>query len=152
MLSILLYKKSIKISCKKMKKVSYNKNSHSKYLLRYHFVMCTKYRHGILEGEIAKNIKQIIEDVSKEEKYEIEIMETDVNHIHLLVSAKPNISPFQIVHKIKTVSTNRIWKKHEKMLSKYYWKEKTFWSDGYFVCSIGEANAETIRKYIEEQG
>ena len=152
MLSILLYKKSIRISCKKMKKVSYNKNSHSKYLLRYHFVMCTKYRHGILNGEIAKNVKQIIEDISKEEKYEIEIMETDVNHIHLLVSAKPNISPFQIVHKIKTISTNRIWKKHEKILSKYYWKERTFWSDGYFVCSIGEANAETIRKYIEEQG
>lgn len=70
--------------------------------------MCTKYRHEILEGEIAKNIKQIIEDISKEEKYEIEIMETDVNHIHLLVSAQPNISPLQIVHKIKTISTNRI--------------------------------------------
>lgn len=84
-----------------MKKVSYNKNSHSKYLLRYHFVMCTKYRHKILIEQISKDIKQIIEDISKEEKYEIEIMETDVNHIHLLVSAKPNISPFQIVHKIK---------------------------------------------------
>lgn len=115
-------------------------------------MMCTKYRHEILEGEIAKNIKQIIEDISKEEKYEIEIMETDVNHIHLLVSAQPNISPLQIVHKIKTISTNRIWKKQEKILSKYYWKERTFWSDGYFVCSIGKANAETIRRYIEEQG
>jgi len=88
--------------------------------------MCTKYRHKILIEQISKDIKQIIEDISKEEKYEIEIMETDVNHIHLLVSAKPNISPFQIVHKIKTVSTNRIWKKHEKLLIKYYWKERTF--------------------------
>lgn len=135
-----------------MKKVSYNKNSHSRYLLRYHFVMCTKYRHKILIEQISKDIKQIIEDISKEEKYEVEIMETDVNHIHLLVSAKPNISPFQIVHKIKTITTNRIWKKNEQLLIKYYWKERTFWSDGYFVCSIGEANAETIRKYIEEQG
>jgi putative transposase len=54
--------------------------------------------------------------------------------------------------KIKTISTNRIWKKYGIMLKKYYWKENTFWSDGYFVCSIGEANTETIRKYIEEQG
>ncbi len=135
-----------------MKKVSYNKNSHSKYLLRYHFVMCTKYRHNILVNLVANDIKQIIEDISKEEKYEIEIMETDVNHIHLLVSAKPNISPFQIVHKIKTITTNRIWKKHAGLLSNHYWKENTFWSDGYFVCSIGEANAETIRNYIAEQG
>lgn len=28
----------------------------------------------------------------------------------------------------------------------------SFWSDGYFVCSIGEANLDTIRKYIENQG
>jgi len=31
-------------------------------------------------------------------------------------------------------------------------KENTFWSDGYFVCSTGDANMETIKKYIEEQG
>lgn len=37
-------------------------------------------------------------------------------------------------------------------LKKEFWKEHTFWSDGYFVCSIGEANPETIRKYIENQG
>ncbi|WP_199524514.1 transposase, partial [Pseudoalteromonas sp. bablab_jr011] len=24
--------------------------------------------------------------------------------------------------------------------------------DGYFVCSVGNASAETIRKYIQEQG
>lgn len=135
-----------------MKKVSYNKSSHSKYLLRYHFVMCTKYRHKILSGDIEKDIKQILTDISKVEGYEIEIMETDQDHIHLLIEAKPTFSPFGIVHKIKTISTFRMWKKHAEVLKKYYWKENTFWSDGYFVCSIGEANSETIRRYIEEQG
>ena len=38
------------------------------------------------------------------------------------------------------------------MLSKQFWKECTFWGDGYFVCSIGEANPDTVRKYIEKQG
>ncbi|ELH7179123.1 transposase, partial [Campylobacter coli] len=28
----------------------------------------------------------------------------------------------------------------------------TFWSDGYFACSVGEATPETIKKYIENQG
>ena len=28
----------------------------------------------------------------------------------------------------------------------------TFWSDGYFACSIGEVNSDTIREYIENQG
>ncbi|MBG9993907.1 transposase [Pseudoalteromonas sp. NZS127_1] len=30
--------------------------------------------------------------------------------------------------------------------------EKTFWSDGYFACSVGNASADTIRKYIQDQG
>ncbi|WP_351089687.1 transposase, partial [Shewanella sp. S1-49-MNA-CIBAN-0167] len=25
------------------------------------------------------------------------------------------------------------------------------WSDGYFACSVGNASADTIRKYIQEQ-
>ena len=50
------------------------------------------------------------------------------------------------------MSTNRIWKKHPDALKKSYWKENTFWGDGYFVCSTGNANMETIKKYIEEQG
>ncbi|EMR57031.1 transposase, partial [Helicobacter pylori] len=37
-------------------------------------------------------------------------------------------------------------------LQKHFWKEKTFWTDGFFVCSIGEANLETIKAYIENQG
>jgi putative transposase len=37
-------------------------------------------------------------------------------------------------------------------LNQYHIKEKTFWSDGYFVCSIGEANPNTIKQYILSQG
>lgn len=37
-------------------------------------------------------------------------------------------------------------------LAKFFWKEKTFWSDGYFSCSIGNVSKETIEKYIQNQG
>ncbi|MBF0209034.1 MAG: transposase [Oligoflexia bacterium] len=38
------------------------------------------------------------------------------------------------------------------MLQKQFWKERTFWSDGYFVATTGQVSAETIRRYIENQG
>ena len=37
-------------------------------------------------------------------------------------------------------------------LAKFFWKEKTFWSDGYFSYSIGNVSKETIEKYMQNQG
>ncbi|MGB5505596.1 MAG: transposase, partial [Sulfurovum sp.] len=37
-------------------------------------------------------------------------------------------------------------------LKQHFWKENTFWTDGYFVCSIGEASPDTIQNYIKNQG
>ncbi|WP_460759353.1 transposase [Niabella terrae] len=42
--------------------------------------------------------------------------------------------------------------KAQNILSKNFWKEHAFWSDGCFVCSIGEASPETVRQYILSQG
>ena len=53
---------------------------------------------------------------------------------------------------LKQNSTRELWKRYPAWLRHHFWKEHTFWSDGYFVCSIGEASPETVRKYIENQG
>ena len=53
---------------------------------------------------------------------------------------------------LKQESTIQLWKIHNSYLSKYYWNEKTIWSDGYFVSSIGNVSEETLRHYIETQG
>jgi putative transposase len=97
-------------------------------------------------------MKQIILDISKISNFTIDIMETDKNHIHILLNIVPTYSIASIVNRIKSISTNRIWKLHWNILRRSFWKENTFWSDGYFVCSIGEASPDIIRKYIENQG
>ncbi|WP_081691288.1 transposase [Prevotella sp. F0091] len=53
---------------------------------------------------------------------------------------------------MKQESTIFAWKFHSYTLKQYFWKERTLWSDGYFVCSIGEANPNTVREYIRNQG
>ena len=45
-----------------------------------------------------------------------------------------------------------IWKRYPDYLRKHFWKEHTFWTDGYFVCSVGNVSEEMLRKYIENQG
>ena len=79
-------------------------------------------------------------------------METDLDHIHFLISYLPKTSISSIVLKLKQESTILIWRKHSSYLVFHFWKENTFWSDGYFVSSIGEACSATIENYIRTQG
>lgn len=48
------------------------------------------------------------------------------------------------------MSTIEIWKLYGVYLRNQFWNERTFWSDGYFVSSIGNVSEKTIKEYIEK--
>lgn len=128
----------------------YERKNHSKYRLNAHIVFVVKYRKQLLVGAINEFIKNKCFEIANRSNFDIDILETDKDHIHLLVNYEPKISLLSIVRRLKQETTFHVWKNFD--LSKEFWKERTFWSDGYFVCSIGEASSDTIRKYIESQG
>ena len=134
--------------------MEYRRSKHSKYLILYHIILVCKYRHPLLT-RLGDSIKLILYDISQELEFDIEVMEVDNDHIHLLVQTDSNISPKQLVTSIKKITTYRIWRKDidtYNYLRKYIWYKKKFWSEGSFVCTIGNASEETIRRYIESQG
>lgn len=133
-------------------KTEYHHTDHCKYSLNLHFVFAVKYRKGLLKENIDADMKQILFEVAQLKGFVIKTMQSDIDHIHILVDSLPILSPFEIAHQLKQISTFRIWKKYPLELKKHFWKERTFWSDGYFVCSTGDASTETIQKYIESQG
>ncbi len=79
-------------------------------------------------------------------------METDKNPIHFLVSYDTTDRVCDIVKIMKQETTHYLWTKYYNFLSKHDWKERIFWSDDYFACSIGEVSSATIQKYIKSQG
>lgn len=129
----------------------YNSRGKCKFLLRCHLIFVVKYRKKLLTGNIANRIKSKIKSLETTE-FKIIVMEVDTDHIHIMVDYVPQISIGQIVRRIKQCTTNDIWKEFYGRLRLEFWKENTFWSDGYFVTSTGDASTETIRKYIENQG
>lgn len=134
------------------KNKDFSSSSHCKHHLRCRLIFVCKYRKKLLIGQVRDDIKQIIQSISYKSDFKIETMETDVDHIHFLIRYIPRLSVCSIVRRIKQESTKRVWIKHEQTLLRHFWKEKTFWSDGYFVCSIGNASPETIKNYILSQG
>ena len=125
----------------------YQSKNHSKFPLTYHIIFTCKYRKKLLI-KFGEYIKQIMFDISKKYDFEILEMEVDKDHIHLMVSSVPKLSPLQIVRVLKQQSTIEIWKMYEKELRKQYWCENTFWTDGYFCSTIGEVSSETLKHYI----
>ena len=67
----------------------------------------------------------------------IRYMETDKDHIHYMIETEPTMSISKIVNLMKSYTTYHIWKRYPDYPRKYFWKEHTFWADGYFVCSVG---------------
>lgn len=131
--------------------MDYDRKNHSKSLLMYHLIFVCKYRKKLLVkyGDFIKTCFNYISAISD---FNIIEMEVDKDHIHLLVKSEPKISVLQIVSKLKQMSARAIWKVYSDDLTKHFWKEHTFWSDGYFACSIGNVSKQTIEKYIKEQG
>lgn len=132
---------------------AYQTKNHSKFLLKYHMIFVVKYRKKLLKGTLSDDMKTILTNISNRYDFEIDLMECgDEDHIHILVSSEPSVSPLQIVNRLKQMSTIEIWKLHPQFLRNHFWAERTFWSDGYFVSSIGNVSEKSIKEYIENQG
>ena len=124
----------------------------SKFIIKYHIILVCKYRKQLLVGAVEYDMKKIMRHISEMSDFDIEVMETDKDHLHMMVRSEPKLSPLQIVRRLKQMSTSAVWKKYRDFLRHNFYKEHTFWTDGYFVSSIGNVSQETIKKYIENQG
>lgn len=131
--------------------MEYISENHSKHLLICHLIFVCKYRKKLLL-KVGNDIKTEIESIANHYGWQIIEQEIYQDHIHILIRYSPKWSILEIVRLLKQLTTYRMWQKHNKYLSQHFWKERTFWSDGYFSCSIGNVSKEIILKYIQEQG
>ena len=130
---------------------NYKSKNHSKFIITYHIIFVCKYRKKLLIN-YGEDVKQIMYDISKRYDFDIKEMEVDKDHIHMMISSVPKISPLQIVRVLKQQSTIQMWRRYASELKKQYWKENTFWTDGYFCSTIGEVSSKTLKHYIQNQG
>lgn len=131
----------------------WNSKYRHKYLLQYHIIFVCKYRKKLLlSKEISDAIKQLSFEICQKHNISIKYMETDKDYIHYMIETEPKMSISKAVNLMKSYTTYHIWKMYQSFLSKHFWKEHTFWTDGYFACSVGNVSEEMLKNYIENQG
>ncbi len=129
----------------------YLHKSHNVSVLLYHLVCPAKYRRVVFDASVDIVLKEACLEIAK--RYEIVFLEigTDGDHVHFLLQCVPRYSPTTIVRLIKSLTAREILARCPQVKKKLWGGE--FWSDGYFISTVGlHANAETISKYVREQG
>ena len=133
-----------------MKNETYYTNRHACYLLQYHLVVVTKYRHKVINEELKKRLFEITNNLFTSWKCNIVTMNTDKDHIHIMFEAPPQVQLSKIVNSYKTVTGRLLRKEFAEYLAPYYWKP-VFWSMSYFICTVSENSAKVVEKYIKNQ-
>ena len=120
------------------------------YLCHYHFVFIPKYRKPVLRGDIGRRLRELIRDICK--ALEVEVVQGHIrpDHVHLLLSAPPNLAPSRVMQAIKGKTSHRLMRDF-RSLNKEFWG-RHLWARGYFVATSGNVTDEVIAKYIADQG
>ena len=126
----------------------YRKGPHTVYDIQYHFVWVTKYRYPVLQGEIAERIRELVRQTCLSRDLRIIRGHVSKDHIHILVSSPPGLSPAKIMQYVKGRSSRMIQDEFPH-LKKRYWGQH-LWARGYFCATVGAITEEQIREYIDK--
>jgi putative transposase len=133
-------------------KYVFDKNAHSVYSLNYHFVQCIKYRRKVLDfPEIIEELKSRTHKIA--ESYDIQIMciETDLDHIHILLKCKPQTQLLKFINNWKSATSKAIRNRYYARIKDKLWGD-VFWSSSYCLITTGQTTLEQVKKYVENQG
>ena len=126
--------------------MEYRQGSHTKYKIEYHFVWVTKYRYHLLQGDLAQRVRALVRQTCAH--FEIQILRGVVSkdHVHILISAPPNISPSEIMRRVKGRVSRKIFEEFSHVKKRYWGRH--FWARGYFCVTSGELTKEMIQEYL----
>ena len=127
------------------------RKSHSVSLLMYHFVYVANYRRLVITEEVDMVLRNTCREMSK--RYESRFLEigAEGDHVHFLIQSVPTFSPTKMVTKVKSITAREIFSKVPSVKEQLWGGE--FWTDGYFVSTVGEhATEDVIRQDIKNQG
>lgn len=125
--------------------------NHCVYEVQYHLVWGVKYRRKILKPYVkAELIKSIHKLQRTYPDLYIHEINTDQDHVHILMEIPPKYSVSEVVQKIKITSSKDIRNKF-KFIDKIFGAKEGIWGIGYYVSTVG-MDEHRIQQYIAHQG
>ncbi|MBC6002171.1 MAG: IS200/IS605 family transposase [Veillonella sp.] len=122
--------------------------AHTKWLCKYHIVFTPKYRRKVIYNQYRNSLREILRRLCEYKGVKIIEGELMADYVHMLVLIPPKISVSSFMGYLKGKSALMMFDKHANL--KYKFGNRHFWSEGYYVSTVG-LNEATVKKYIREQ-
>ncbi len=127
----------------------YRAGPHTVFDLKYHLVWTTKYKKPVLMGKVGTRVRDLIREICRTESVQIIRGHVSKDHIHLFVSAPPQLSVSKLAQLLKGKTSRKLLQEMPQ-LSKKFWGQH-LWSRGYFATTSGAITDEMIVDYIKNQ-
>jgi putative transposase len=128
---------------------NYRLGSHTKFDLKVHLVWIPKYRKKVLVGDVALRVRDLIRQIAMEHEIQVISGKVASDHIHVLISYRPNHDISKIVQWLKGISSRVLLQEFPHLRKKFWGRH--FWARGYLAVSTGNITDELIKAYIDEQ-
>jgi putative transposase len=112
-------------------------------------VWIPKYRKGVLTGEVAVRVRDLIRRIAAEHELQIISGKVARDHVHVLLSHRPTQKVSQIMQWLKGTSSRVLLQEYPHLRKKFWGRH--LWARGYLAVSSGTITDEMIKEYIEEQ-
>lgn len=138
-----------------MKPTYLSRSSGSVHQLYIHLIFVTKYREATLsDNATSARIGDIFRSVCDELECKLLKYNSDINHVHCLVTFPPKVAIATLVNRLKGVSSYKIHR-FEDATANADKKKRTsgaFWSSSYFVKTVAATSLAGTTEYIANQG
>jgi putative transposase len=125
----------------------YKSNNNIVFRCKYHLIFCPKYRRSVLVNGVDIRLKEIIEELATELRFDVDALEIMPDHVHLLIDCDPQFGIHKTVKHIKGRSSRFLRQEFPWLKSRI----PTLWTNSYFVVTCGGAPLSVIKQYIENQ-
>ena len=119
------------------------------YSLQYHIVWVTKYRKPIFIGTVESEVKKYLTDILKSLDMVILAMEVMPDHIHLLVSCKPQLRLSDAIKILKGNIARWLFLAHPEIKAQLWGGH--LWNPSYFVAIASDRSMAQVIEYIDSQ-
>ncbi len=125
----------------------YKSNNNIVFRCKFHVIFCPKYRRSVLVEGVDVRLKEIIDELASELRFDVDAVEIMPDHVHLLIDCDPQFGIHKIVKHIKGRSSRFLRQEFPWLKSRI----PTLWTNSYFVVTCGGAPLSVIKQYIENQ-